>query len=82
MNKKIITDDKARFEYTFLTFLHSMSCYGWNITRLHIKQDKHYFVNFASKTGKDTIEHGFNAEHKDGLAYLFKVMSDMQRPRD
>ena len=82
MDKQILTEDKASFEYTFLTYVHSMSCYGWNLTRFRIKQDKHYFVDFASKTGKDAIQHCFNSEHKDGLAYLFKVMSEMQRPRD
>jgi hypothetical protein len=82
MDKQILTEDKASFEYTFLTYIHSMSCYGWNLTRFRIKQDKHYFVDFASKTGKDAIQHCFNPEHKDGLAYLFKVMSEMQRPRD
>ena len=82
MDNKIIDDDKASFEYTLLTFIHSMSCYGWNLTRFRIKHDKLYFVDFASKTGKDKIEHGFNSQHENGLAYLFKVMSEMQRPRD
>ena len=73
----------ASFEVSLVTFIHQMSCYGWNLTRFRMKpSEKTYFLDFASRTGKDSIQHGFNAKHEDGLEYLYKVMRDAVEPRD
>lgn len=75
-----ITSTK-NFDVTLVTFIHTMLCNDWNLTRFRINPSDNYALTFTSNTGKDKIEHGFNLSHPDSLAYLYKVMADVRKPR-
>jgi len=75
-----ITSTK-NFDVTLVTFIHSMLCNDWALTRFRITPSDNYDLTFTSKTGKDKIQHAFNLSHPDSLAYLYKVMADIRKPR-